>query len=119
MKITGTTPVSRILSEYPDSFEVFLRNGFPYPDGPAMIREIGEDTMLQTVLRVREMNLELFLYDLENAILKAEQERRYVLGSPGFLWKYHLSPEIYLQGRSGGVGAGPRPQDRDGAEMLC
>ena len=79
MKITGTTPVSRILSEYPDSFEVFLRNGFPYPDGPAMIREIGEDTMLQTVLRVREMNLELFLYDLENAILKAEQERRYVL----------------------------------------
>ena len=68
MKITGTTPVSRILSEYPDSFEVFLRNGFPYPDGPAMIREIGEDTMLQTVLRVREMNLELFLYDLENAI---------------------------------------------------
>lgn len=79
MKITGATPVSRILREYPESFEVFLSNGFTYPDSRAMIREMGEETMLKTVLQVREMNLELFLYYLENAILKAEQERRYVL----------------------------------------
>lgn len=79
MKITGTTPVSRILREYPESFDVFLGNGFSYPDADSMTREIGEDTMLQTVLGVREMNLELFMYYLENTILKAEQERTYVL----------------------------------------
>lgn len=79
MRITGTTPVSRILKEHPESFDVFRSNGFTYPDRAAMIRELGESTMLQTVLSVREMNQELFLYYLENAILKAEQERKYVL----------------------------------------
>ena len=48
--ITGTTPVSRILRKYPETFSIFLSNGFEYPDAETMIREIGEETLLQTVL---------------------------------------------------------------------
>ena len=58
--ITGTTPVSRILREYPETFSIFLSNGFEYPDAETMIREIGEETLLQTVLQIREINPELF-----------------------------------------------------------
>lgn len=77
--ITGTTPVSRILREYPETFSIFLSNGFEYPDAETMIREIGEETLLQTVLQIREINPELFRFYLDNAVLKAEQERNCVL----------------------------------------
>lgn len=77
--ITGTTPVSRILRDYPETFNIFLSNGFQYPDPESMIREIGEKTMLQTVLQVRDINPQLFQYYLDNMILKTDQERNYVL----------------------------------------
>ena len=67
--ITGTTPVSRILREYPETFSIFLSNGFEYPDAETMIREIGEETLLQTVLQIREINPELFRFYLDNAVL--------------------------------------------------
>lgn len=77
--IAETTPVSRILRDYPETFEIFLSNGFKYPDAAAMIAEIGEETMLRTILQIRGINSELFRFYLDNAILKAEQEKQYVL----------------------------------------
>lgn len=79
MKITGKTSVSKILKEYPESFDVFRSNGFLFDNAETLIQEIGTDTMLQTILQVRDINQELFLYYLEHAILKAEQEKNYVL----------------------------------------
>jgi ABC-type Fe3+ transport system substrate-binding protein len=79
MKITGMTKLAEILEDYPETMDVFLANGFEYPSAEAIIETLGRDTMLRTILRVREMNLDLFLYHLETAILKAEKDRLYLL----------------------------------------
>ena len=77
--ITGTTKIKEILETWPESFDVFLANGFSYPSPRAMLEAVGEDTMLQTVTAVRGINLELFLFHLDNTVLAAEAQRRYLL----------------------------------------
>lgn len=79
MRITGRDKIGEILEKYPVSLDVFFSNGFSYHSKEEFLEAVGEDTMLQTLLQVKEMNFELFLYHLENAILKDEQERTYVL----------------------------------------
>ncbi|HBC99914.1 MAG TPA: hypothetical protein DC053_12055, partial [Lachnoclostridium sp.] len=83
--ITGTMKLKEILKQYPESFEVFRSNGFDYELPEDFLEEAGPDTMLKTLLLVRGLNQELFLYYLDNAVLKAEAERRYLLEdfSPG------------------------------------
>lgn len=77
--ITGTTKVKDILENYPESFAVFLANGFDYENPAGFLKAIGEDTLLQTLTSVRGINLELFLFHLDNTVLAAEAERRYLL----------------------------------------
>lgn len=83
--ITGTMKLKEILKQYPESFEVFRSNGFEYEEPEDFLEEVGPDTMLKTLLYVRGVNQELFLYHLDHAVLKAEAERQYLLEdfSPG------------------------------------
>ena len=79
MKIKGTSLVQDILKKYPETFDVFLINGFKYKSIEEFIKAIGEKTMLKTILDVREINLDLFVYYLEEKILKVENEKTYLL----------------------------------------
>ncbi|WP_333645454.1 ABC transporter substrate-binding protein [Lacrimispora sp.] len=77
--ITGTMKLKEILEHYPESFEVFRSNGFDYEQPEDFLKVAGPDTMLRTLLYVRGINQELFLYYLDNAVLKAEAERQHLL----------------------------------------
>lgn len=79
MKITDKSLVKDILIKYPESFDVFLANGFKFDSIESLIDSVGENTMLKTILKLREINPELFIYYLEEKILKEENERKYIL----------------------------------------
>ncbi|MFV0441916.1 MAG: DUF1858 domain-containing protein, partial [Lachnospirales bacterium] len=79
MKIDGSENIKYILDTYPKSLDVFISNGFKYKTKEEFIDAVGENTMLKTVLKVKGINTELFLYYLETAIIEEEQEKKYIL----------------------------------------
>lgn len=80
MKISEKILVKDILNEYPESFDVFLVNGFKFESTKELIKAVGEKTMLKTVLKLRDINLDLFLFDLEKRILSAMEDKEFILG---------------------------------------
>ncbi|MFV0441777.1 MAG: ABC transporter substrate-binding protein [Lachnospirales bacterium] len=79
MKIDGSENIKYIIDTYPKSLDVFISNGFKYKTKEEFIDAVGENTMLKTVLKVKGINTELFLYYLETAIIEEEQEKKYIL----------------------------------------
>ncbi|MDD4753958.1 MAG: ABC transporter substrate-binding protein [Desulfitobacteriaceae bacterium] len=61
MKITATDKIGYILDQYPESYEVFLANGFNSNSRAELIGLLGKDTMLSTVLKVKDINVDLFV----------------------------------------------------------
>ncbi len=72
--------ISEILKEYPIVYEVFLMNGFKSKSMEDLIEQIGSDVMLQTVLKVRNINTELFLNQINERIETEEEE--YIIYNP-------------------------------------
>ncbi|MEG2199630.1 MAG: ABC transporter substrate-binding protein [Anaerovorax sp.] len=79
MRITEETPVKTILETHPETFDVFLANGFSGMSLPQLKETAGTFTKLKTLLKVHNMNTELFLYHLEKKILDTENERVFLL----------------------------------------
>ncbi|MEG0371208.1 MAG: ABC transporter substrate-binding protein [Clostridium sp.] len=79
MKISQNSLVKDIVTTYPHTFEVFLVNGFKYDSVESFINAVGNTTMLKTLLSIREINTDLFIYYLEERILKEESEKTFLL----------------------------------------
>lgn len=61
MIITPEDTIGNILSSYPESFEVFMENGFNYDSVEELIESLGKDTMLRTILTVKDINIDIFM----------------------------------------------------------
>ncbi len=61
MKITSVDKIGDILNKYPESYDVFLANGFSSNSIEELISSLGKDTMLRTVLKVKDINMDLFV----------------------------------------------------------
>lgn len=79
MKVKETSLVKDILETYPEAFEVFIGNGFKYSSVDELINAVGDATMLKTILNVRGINPDLFIFHLEEKILKEEDEKEFLL----------------------------------------
>jgi ABC-type Fe3+ transport system substrate-binding protein len=53
--------IGNILHDYPELYEVFLANGFMSDSIADLVSLLGKETMLRTVLRVKDINEDLFL----------------------------------------------------------
>ncbi|AFS78917.1 putative Fe3+ ABC transporter periplasmic binding-like protein [Gottschalkia acidurici 9a] len=76
INIDKTTKIGSIL-EKEEMFEVFLSNGFKAESKDELINLLGKDTMLQTVLKVRNINIELFINALNEKISEEEVEENF------------------------------------------
>lgn len=79
MIINEKSTVKDILEFYPEVFHVFITNGFKADSIESFIESIGERTMLKSIMRVRNINTELFINQLENEINLTINEKRYLL----------------------------------------
>lgn len=79
MKITEKSLVKDILDTYPETLDVFIVNGFKFNSSKDLIDAIGKRIMLKTVLTIKDINIDLFIRDLNERIAKAEEERKYLL----------------------------------------
>ncbi len=67
MNITGATTIEKLL-ENEQAFEALLALGFNTSSKEELINLLGKNTMLQTVLKVKNINSDLFLKELEEKI---------------------------------------------------
>ena len=67
MNITGATTIEKLL-ENEQAFEALLALGFNTSSKEELINLLGKNTMLQTVLKVKNINLDLFLKELKEKI---------------------------------------------------
>lgn len=68
MDITIYMRIKDILDKYPEAISVFSYNGFSAATKSELIEEVGEDLMLKTALKVKGVNDELFIKQLEEKI---------------------------------------------------
>jgi ABC-type Fe3+ transport system substrate-binding protein len=61
MGITANDKIGNLLTEHPELYDVFLAKGFKAGSAAELTEILGKDTMLQTVLKVKNINSELFL----------------------------------------------------------
>lgn len=59
------------------AYDVFLSNGFKANSKEELIESLGKDTMLQTVLKVRNINIELFLDILNEKLDNKDEENHF------------------------------------------
>ena len=59
------------------AFEVFLSNGFKADSKEDLINSLGEQTMLQTVLKIKNINPELFVELLNQKLDNQEEDRSF------------------------------------------
>ena len=61
MKINPTDKIGDVLKKHTEAYEVFLANGFKASSVDKLIDSLGKDTMLQTVLKVKGINVDIFI----------------------------------------------------------
>jgi len=83
LKIIGNMKIKYILNEFPETFEVFIANGFNAGSREELIEQLGESLMLNTALAVKRINQALFIRMLEEKIIKnvGVQEKREEIAS--------------------------------------
>ena len=59
--ITAEDTIGNILNNYPELYEVFWESGFNYDSADQLVSSLGKDTMLRTVLTVKDINIDLFI----------------------------------------------------------
>ncbi len=71
--ITSKDTLGKILNGYPELYEIFFDNGFKYNSALELLKALGENTMLRTVLNVKGINEELFTRVLNERITYKSQ----------------------------------------------
>ncbi|NMB35997.1 MAG: ABC transporter substrate-binding protein [Firmicutes bacterium] len=71
--ITSKSTIGEILNSYPELYEIFWDHGFKYDSAAGLLKALGEETMLRTVLNVRGINEELFTRALNGRITDKTQ----------------------------------------------
>lgn len=73
MIISPKMKIGEILKKYPETYEVFSTNGLKSDSSENLVEIIG-DTMLQTVLKVKKINQDLFLKQINEIIATTEED---------------------------------------------
>lgn len=66
--------IGEIIRQYPDTFNVFLANGFRADSPDELINRLGDKSMLKTILKVKGFNAEVFIKILQDSIRKEENK---------------------------------------------
>lgn len=70
MKIENISSIQYVLNNYPETYEVFLSNGFRSNSREELIDTLGENTLLKTVLKIKGINEKIFIDMLNEKISK-------------------------------------------------
>ena len=68
MLVNAEDKIGDILENYPELYELFWESGFNYSSAAELVRSLGKDTMLRTVLTVKGLNAELFINTINSMI---------------------------------------------------
>lgn len=63
--------IGQIVTEYPETRDVFVKNGFPVFSDDGVLTELGSVLKLKTALKSKEINAEVFLRLLQDKIAEA------------------------------------------------
>lgn len=70
MEITSKDKIGSIFTKHPELYDVFLAKGFKAESAAELTDMLGKDTMLQTVLKVKNINPDLFIEALNDRVGK-------------------------------------------------
>ncbi|KNF08680.1 putative Fe3+ ABC transporter periplasmic binding-like protein [Gottschalkia purinilytica] len=67
-KINPVMTIEEILKNYPQTFDVFVANGFNVASREELLELAGNDTMIQSILKVRGINVDIFINALREKV---------------------------------------------------